>query len=197
MINPALFSSATDQWTTPPELFAKMGHRYGPFDLDVCATAGNAKVERFYSPDQDGLQQPWQGVCWMNPPYGRTIGQWVRKAWESSVEGATVVCLLPARTDTRWWQDYVDPYADVEFLRGRVRFGDATSGAPFPSAIVIFRPMTRVACQWCEGLYAPVRTDSKFCSVACKQAAYRARKGERVTDIAVTRPVVELSMVDS
>ena len=80
MIAPALYSSATDDWATPPELFAQINRRYGPFDLDVCASAGNTKCERFYSPDQDGLQQPWQGVCWMNPPYGRTIGLWVRKA---------------------------------------------------------------------------------------------------------------------
>ena len=99
MIAQALLSSKSDQWATPPELFLRIAKRYGPFDLDVCATAENAKCERFYSPEQDGLQQPWEGRCWMNPPYGRTIGLWVKKAWESSLAGATVVCLVPARTD--------------------------------------------------------------------------------------------------
>lgn len=75
----------------------------------------------------------------MNPPYGRTIGKWVRKAWEASREGATVVCLLPARTDTAWWHDYC-MRGEVRFIRGRLKFGDSKSGAPFPSAVVVFRP---------------------------------------------------------
>jgi phage N-6-adenine-methyltransferase len=88
-------------------VFDELARRFGPFDLDVCATAENAKCPRFFSPEQDGLQQRWDGRCWMNPPYGRKIGVWVRKAWESALAGATVVCLLPARTDTRWWHDYI------------------------------------------------------------------------------------------
>jgi site-specific DNA-methyltransferase (adenine-specific) len=79
----------------------------------------------------------------MNPPYGREIGSWIRKAWESSREGATVVCLLPARTDTRWWHDYVMRAGEIRLVRGRLRFGQAVASAPFPSAVVIFRPTDR------------------------------------------------------
>ena len=94
----------------------------------------NAKCPRYFTPAEDGLQQPWTGRCWCNPPYGKTIGLWVRKAWESSLEGATVVMLLPARVDTRWWHDYVKPYAAVvEFPKGRLRFGNAIHPAPFPT----------------------------------------------------------------
>ena len=86
----------------------------------------------------DGLAQEWRGVCLMNPPYGAGIGAWVRKAYESSLLGATVVCLVPARTDTRWWQDCCT-VGEVRFLRGRLRFNGADTGAPFPSAVVVFR----------------------------------------------------------
>jgi len=78
------------------------------------------------------------GVCWMNPPYGREIGLWMKKAWESSLSGATVVCLVPARTDTKWWHDYAMK-GEIEFIRGRLKFGNATNSAPFPSAVVVYR----------------------------------------------------------
>ena len=87
----------------------------------------------------DGLRQEWKGVCWMNPPYGREIGKWVRKAYESARDNnATVVCLLPARTDTKWFHDYCIPYGEITFVKGRLKFGGAKSGAPFPSAVVVF-----------------------------------------------------------
>lgn len=130
------FSSETDLWATPQDLFDKLNAKYG-FTLDVCAVAENAKCARFFSPEDDGLQQPWQGVCWMNPPYGRTIGHWMAKAYASSKAGATVVCLVPARTDTAWWHDYA-VHGDIEFLRGRLKFGGHKNNAPFPSAIVVF-----------------------------------------------------------
>jgi site-specific DNA-methyltransferase (adenine-specific) len=76
----------------------------------------------------------------MNPPYGREIGQWVKKAYNESRNGATVVCLLPARTDTAWWHDYVLPMATVTFIRGRLKFGDSKNSAPFPSAVAVFYP---------------------------------------------------------
>jgi len=107
-------------------------------ELDVCATAGNAKCPRYFTQADDGLAQAWRGVCWMNPPYGTGIGAWMRKAHESSLLGATVVCLVPARTDTRWWQD-IATLGEVRFLSGRLRFGGADTGAPFPSAVVVFR----------------------------------------------------------
>ena len=135
-----MFSSATDQWPTPQTFFDVWAARF-VFELDVCADAGNAKCSRFFSVDDDGLAQSWApAVCWMNPPYGREIGKWVRKACEESRRGATVVCLLPARTDTAWWHDYVIPHAEVTFVRGRLKFGSAKAGAPFPSAVAVFRP---------------------------------------------------------
>jgi phage N-6-adenine-methyltransferase len=143
-VHPAMFSSATDEWATPAELIAKLPFR---FELDVCATPENAKAPRFFTRADDGLTQEWRGVCWMNPPYGRKVtGRWVAKAAASALEGATVVCLLPARTDTRWFQDFVYPVLrarpnDVRFLRGRLKFGGAKHGAPFPSVLVVFRPV--------------------------------------------------------
>ena len=183
MIAPALLSSKTDEWGTPADLFAQLNRRFGPFDLDVCATDQNAKCPRFYAREQDGLQHDWAGTCWMNPPYGRTIGKWVRKAWESSRAGATVVCLLPARVDTKWWWDFVKPFGEIEFIRGRLRFGDGCNSAPFPSAVVVFRPGRERTCERCGRTYVPRRQDARYCSAACKQAAYRHR---RVTDKAVT-----------
>lgn len=134
----AMMSSKTDMWETPKWLFDQLNDIYR-FTLDVCAVPENAKCERFFTPEQDGLAQEWTGTCWMNPPYGREIGKWVKKAYESAQKGATVVCLLPARTDTSWWHDYCMK-GEITFLRGRLKFGQAKNSAPFPSAIVVFRP---------------------------------------------------------
>ena len=131
------FSSATDEWETPQGLFDELSWLFGGFTLDPCATAKNAKCARFFTRAEDGLAQRWEGKVFLNPPYGRAIGRWVQKAYEESRSGALVVCLLPARTDTRWWQEYVKR-GQVWFLRGRLKFGDARNSAPFPSAIVIF-----------------------------------------------------------
>ncbi len=133
-----MFSSATPEWETPQEFFDALNDVFR-FDLDVCATFDNAKTMRFYNREMDGLAFPWRGVCWLNPPYGREIGKWVQKAYESGKQGATVVCLLPARTDTRWWQDYCTK-GEVHFVRGRLKFGGSANSAPFPSAVVVFRP---------------------------------------------------------
>jgi phage N-6-adenine-methyltransferase len=133
-----MFSSATDLWSTPQDFFDKLNTEFG-FELDVCATTENAKCVNYFTEGDDGLSQKWEGICWMNPPYGREIGKWVAKAFASSIEGATVVCLLPARTDTRWWHDLC-MLGEVRFLRGRLKFGTQTNSAPFPSAVVIFRP---------------------------------------------------------
>jgi site-specific DNA-methyltransferase (adenine-specific) len=135
-----MFSSATDQWATPRAFFDQWNEIFR-FTLDVCADAANAKCARYFTREDNGLAQDWgQDVCWMNPPYGREIGRWVAKAYRESRAGATVVCLLPARTDTAWWHDYIIPMAKVTFIRGRLKFGDATSGAPFPSAVAVFYP---------------------------------------------------------
>lgn len=131
------FSSASDEWATPQPLFDELNRLFGGFTLDPCATPQNAKCSRFFTREDNGLSRPWDGKVFMNPPYGRQIGGWVRKAWEESLRGALVVCLLPARVDTRWWHDYARK-GHVYFLQGRVRFGDSRNCAPFPSAIVTF-----------------------------------------------------------
>lgn len=132
------FSSKTDMWATPVEFFEYYNNIFR-FDLDVCASAENAKCEHYYTEEDDGLSQEWKGNCWMNPPYGREIIHWMRKAYESSLSGATVVCLVPARTDTKWWHEYAMK-GEIDFIRGRLTFGDAKNSAPFPSAVVIFYP---------------------------------------------------------
>lgn len=139
ILDSGVFSSASDLWETPQELFDALNAKYH-FTLDVCATPANAKCARFFTPEQDGLAQVWAGTCWMNPPYGRAIGRWIRKAYECAQAGVTVVCLVPARTDTAWWHDYV-MHGEIEYLRGRVYFTDGAGKrgrAPFPSAIVVF-----------------------------------------------------------
>ena len=137
MINKGLFTSQTDNWETPQALFDKLNDEFH-FGLDVCASLDNAKCKKFYTKEQDGLNQEWTGVCWMNPPYGKEIGKWLKKAYESSINGATVVCLIPARTDTAWWHNYVMK-GKIRFIRGRLKFGNSKNSAPFPSAIVVFR----------------------------------------------------------
>src|SRR5262245_44614322 len=130
--------SLTVEWGTPQAFFDQL-HAEFHFTLDVAAQEGNAKCPRYFTPAEDGLAQPWEGVCWMNPPYGKTIGLWVAKASESAMQGATVVCLLPVRTDTKWWQRYIVPPVEVRFVPGRLTFGGAANPAPFPNAVVIFR----------------------------------------------------------
>lgn len=137
MIAECMFSSERQNWETPQWLFDWLNERYR-FDIDVCATPENAKCARYFTPEQDGLRQKWAGACWMNPPYGREIAAWVAKAYDEARDGATVVCLLPARTDTRWWHDYC-AHGEITFLRGRLRFVGAKAGAPFPSVIVVFK----------------------------------------------------------
>jgi phage N-6-adenine-methyltransferase len=130
-------SSLTDQWATPQYVFDVLNEEFG-FTLDVCADRTNHKCDRYYTEEDDGLQQPWEGVCWMNPPYGKEIGKWVRKAHESAKNGTIVVCLLPARTDTKWWTDHAMKATELRFVSGRLKFGDARSTAPFPSVIAVF-----------------------------------------------------------
>lgn len=136
------FSSATNEWHTPQPLFDQLNAEFG-FETDLAATAENAKCANFFTLEDDALAQEWRGVCWLNPPYGRAIRHFIKKAWEASQAGATVVCLVPARTDTSYWHDYVlGGGAEVRYIRGRVKFVRAdgfSAPAPFPSAIVIFR----------------------------------------------------------
>lgn len=141
-----LLSSKTDRWSTPQDLFDELDAEFG-FELDVCADQANAKCERYFTEEDDGLAQDWTGTCWMNPPYGEVIGDWVAKAKAAAEQGATVVCLVPARVDTSWWWDNCR-YGEIRFLKGRVKFGGAETSAPFPSAVVIFGRPERVV--WWE-----------------------------------------------
>ena len=134
------FSSKHTEWETPQDFFDEQ-NKWFSFDLDVCALPGNAKCDKFFSPEDNGLEQEWTGTCWMNPPYGRGIASWIEKAANC---GCTVVCLLPARTDTAWFHDHIlaaklDGRATIKFIRGRLKFGGAKNSAPFPSMLVVFR----------------------------------------------------------
>lgn len=131
------FATGRQDWETPASLFDPLNAEFG-FTLDVCATAENSKCKHFFTVQGDALSMRWAGVCWMNPPFG-SQGKWVRKAYLEAHLGATVVCLLPARTNTGWWHDYC-LNGEVRFIRGRPIFKGAKHGLPQPLAIVIFRP---------------------------------------------------------
>ena len=158
------FTNKSNEWETPRSLFKDLDDEFN-FTIDVCATKDNTKCERFYNKQSNGLAQSWENeIAFMNPPYGREIGTWIEKAYRESLNGAIVVCLIPARTDTRYWHDYIFPNAEVRFLKGRVKFlnngeeveyieqlglfgeeqsevvtSDGDMPAPFPSAVVIFK----------------------------------------------------------
>ena len=129
-----MFSSTTDLWETPQGFFDRLSREFN-FSTDVCATDDNHKCQKYYTKETDGLQQKWSGVCWMNPPYGREIGKWVEKAYKSN---AVVVCLVPARTDTRWWHEFCMKSKEIRLVQGRLKFGGSKNSAPFPSAVVVF-----------------------------------------------------------
>ena len=132
------YSSQTVEWSTPQAFFDNLHSIFG-FTVDVAANAENAKCEKFYTLEDDGLAQSWDGeVVWCNPPYGRAIKDWVAKAASSK---ATVVMLIPARTDTRWFHEHIynKPGVDVKFVKGRLKFGGHTENAPFPNMVVVFR----------------------------------------------------------
>lgn len=139
-VQKVMFSSKNSDWTTPQDLYDALDAEHG-FTLDPCATNESAKCEKYFTPEDDGLNQDWTGhTVFMNPPYGREIKHWLQKAWQASQKGnTTVVCLIPARTDTKYWHDYCMKANEIYFVKGRLKFGDATAGAPFPSAIIVFR----------------------------------------------------------
>lgn len=135
-----MFSSQTDQWATPQAFFDNLNKEFG-FTLDPCADDSNHKCQRYFTKEQDGLKQNWeQDIVFCNPPYGRDIKDWVKKAYESAIGGAKVVMLIPARTDTSYFHNYIYGRAEIRFIRGRLKFGDSKNSAPFPSMIVIFNP---------------------------------------------------------
>lgn len=133
------FSSETDDWATPAAFFDRLNSEFN-FTLDPCANEDNAKCDRYFTKEDDGLSRDWSGeTVFMNPPYGRAIADWIRKAYEESRAGTTVVALIPSRTDTRYWHEYVMKATEIRFVKGRLKFGDGRNSAPFPSAVVVWR----------------------------------------------------------
>lgn len=133
------FSSKTDDWATPQDFFDKVQKEFG-LEIDVCASEENTKLPLYYTQAMDGLSRSWVGArCWMNPPYGREIGKWVEKA--ATGGASVVVALLPARTDTKYFHEYIynKPNVEVRFIKGRLKFGGSANSAPFPSILVIFK----------------------------------------------------------
>lgn len=140
------FLSDRQDWETPQAFFDVLNAEFR-FTLDAAATKENAKCEDFISPEQNALDEwsSWCGRTFLNPPYGRGLSAWMEKAYRESRRGSNlVVALIPARTDTKWWHEWVMKAAEVRFVRGRLHFVGAKNGAPFPSAVVIWHP-------WSEG----------------------------------------------
>lgn len=134
-----MFSSETDQWATPQYFFDELNAEFH-FTLDPCADEFNHKCEKYFSKEQDGLLQSWENdIVFCNPPYGREIYDWVKKAYEEYNKGATVVMLIPARTDTKWFHEFIYTKAEIRFIKGRLKFGNSKNSAPFPSMVVIFK----------------------------------------------------------
>ena len=134
-----MFSSKTGEWATPKDFFDKLDWRFGKFTLDPCATDDNHKTRKYYTQNDDGLSQDWEGeTVFVNPPYSN-LSQWVEKSYRESLKDDTkVVLLIPARTDTRYWHDYVMKASEIHFIKGRLKFGDSKNSAPFPSAVIVF-----------------------------------------------------------
>jgi len=157
--------SEKHDWETPQDFYDKLDEEF-LFDRDVCATHENAKHPIHWTIEDNALEQEWTGVCWLNPPYGREIIKWIQKAYESSLSGATVVCLVPARTDTAWWHEYAMK-GEIRFIRGRLKFGGHKNSAPFPSAVVIFKPprnkvIKRVCYGWHNRCNMKLEGDNKI-----------------------------------
>jgi len=142
-----MFSSKDNTWETPQEFFNEVDKEFG-FTLDVCATDDTAKCKDYYTPKDSAFNYEWEGVCWMNPPYGRGIGSWIQKAHESAQNGATVIALLPARTDTKWFHNYIYNMYEVRYIKGRLKFGGHTNSAPFPSMLVVFKKESKLKEIW-------------------------------------------------
>lgn len=136
-----MFSSKSNEWATPQSFFDRLNEMYGPFTLDAAASDDNYKVDTYLTVGDDALAVDWSGnTVFLNPPYGRGLKDWIRKSYEEGQkDNTTVVMLIPARTDTKYWHDYVMKADEIRFVRGRIKFGDETNSAPFPSAVVVFR----------------------------------------------------------
>ena len=138
-MNSVFFSSKNDIWSTPQDFFDTLNEEFR-FTLDACALSYNAKCKLFFTPQDDGLVQNWGGhTVFVNPPYGRKIALWVEKCYRESLkENTKVVMLIPARTDTAYFHKFIYGKAEIRFVKGRLKFGNAQHGAPFPSMIVVF-----------------------------------------------------------
>ena len=134
-----MFSSQTDDWSTPQQFFDKLNEEFN-FTLDPCSSDTNHKCQKYFTEKDDGLSKDWNNnIVFCNPPYGREIKLWVKKCFETYSSGNIVVALLPARTDTSWFHDYIYNKAEIRFVRGRLKFGSSKNSAPFPSMVVIWR----------------------------------------------------------
>ena len=139
MINESLYSCNSVEWETPQNLFDQLNNEFH-FTIDVCATSENAKCKRYYTKNENGLIQDWQNeIVWCNPPYGREINKWVEKAFNESAKGCVVVLLIPARTDTKYFHNFIYNIHEVRFIKGRLHFNNSDQPAPFPSMIVIMK----------------------------------------------------------
>lgn len=136
-----LFSSKSTEWATPQHFFDQLEEQFGKFTLDPCANESNYKVKNRFTEKDNGLEKDWSGNnVFMNPPYGRGIKHWIKKAYEEAQkDDTTVIALIPARTDTRYWHDYVMKAQSIFFVKGRLKFGNGDNSAPFPSAVVVFK----------------------------------------------------------
>lgn len=139
MNNKLMFSSNSDEWSTPEDFYKKLNKEFN-FTLDPCATDENHKTTKYFTKEQDGLSQNWQGnIIFCNTPYSN-IAEWVKKCYcESLKENTTVVLLIPARTDTKYFHNYILNRSEIRFVKGRLKFGNCKNAAPFPSMVIIFR----------------------------------------------------------
>lgn len=158
-INKGLLSSTSNQWETPHAFFNRLDAEFH-FTLDAAASPENAKCGNYYTEQDNALRQIWRGVVWCNPPYGRVIGRFVEKGYkEAQLRQAIVVMLIPSRTDTRYWHDHVMKAKEIRFVKGRLKFGDSSNSAPFPSAVVVFE----------AGSHKPTISTMEAYQAPCKQ----------------------------
>lgn len=156
MNNEVMFSSSSVEWETPQDFYDRLNHEFH-FTLDPCSTDENAKCKKHFTREQDGLSQDWAGErVWCNPPYGREMGRWIQKCYEHSLGGGLAVMLIPARTDTKAFHEYIYGKAEIRFVQGRLKFGGSKNPAPFPSMVVIFRGNPS---QWLDELLSGVNNE--------------------------------------
>lgn len=127
-VNRGLFTSLRTDWKTPRALYQALDAEFH-FDYDPCPV----------KPKTDGLKGNWRSANFVNPPYGKEITKWIQKGYEENLKGKTIVFLLPSRTDTAWWHDYIMKADEIRFIRGRLKFDDQKNSAPFPSVIAVFK----------------------------------------------------------